>query len=42
LVLHGACSFADITSHNLARFDGLAPDWREQRGWLPLHNGGSE
>ncbi len=33
LVLDGACSFADIAKLGLARFKGLAPDWREQRGW---------
>ncbi len=36
LVLDGACSFTDIARLGLARFAGLAPDWREQRGWLPL------
>lgn len=33
LVLDGVCSFADIAKLGLARFEGLAPDWREQRGW---------
>ncbi len=33
LVLDGACSFADIAKLGLARFAGLEPDWREQRGW---------
>ena len=36
LVLHGKCSFADLAAFRLSRFDGLATDWREQRGWLPL------
>jgi len=36
LVSDGACSFADITKLSLARFDGIAPDWRESAGWLPL------
>jgi sarcosine oxidase, subunit beta len=39
LVLHGVCAFADISGHNLARFDGIAQDWREQRGWLPIAMG---
>jgi sarcosine oxidase subunit beta len=33
LVIDGTCSFADITKLGLARFKGLEPDWREQRGW---------
>ena len=33
LVVDGACSFADIAKLGLARFAGLEPDWREQRGW---------
>ncbi len=33
LVVDGACSFAEISKLGLARFAGLAPDWREQRGW---------
>lgn len=33
LVVDGACSFADIAKLGMARFAGLAPDWREQRGW---------
>jgi sarcosine oxidase subunit beta len=33
LVQHGRCSFADIGSFALSRFDGLAPDWRRQKGW---------
>ncbi len=33
LVLDGSCSFADIAKLGLARFVGLEPDWREQRGW---------
>lgn len=33
LVIDGTCSFADIGKLGLARFAGLEPDWREQRGW---------
>jgi sarcosine oxidase subunit beta len=33
LVVDGTCSFADITKLGLARFKGLEPDWRAQRGW---------
>lgn len=36
LVIDGACSFADITKLNLARFSGIDPDWRATCGWLPL------
>jgi sarcosine oxidase, subunit beta len=36
LVLDGCCSFADIGVLGLGRFAGLAPDWRAQRGWLPV------
>jgi len=36
LVLEGRCSFADIDKLSLARFAGLAPDWRESQGWVPL------
>jgi sarcosine oxidase subunit beta len=36
LVLDGACSFADIGKLGLSRFAGLAPDWREKRGWVPI------
>jgi sarcosine oxidase, subunit beta len=32
----GACSFADLSTLQLSRFAGLAPDWMEQRGWVPL------
>ena len=35
LVLHRACSFADLSSFRLSRFGNLGPDWREERGWLP-------
>ncbi|HEY2661524.1 MAG TPA: FAD-binding oxidoreductase [Caulobacteraceae bacterium] len=35
LVLDGACSFTDLSKLSLKRFDGLAEDWREQRGWRP-------
>lgn len=36
LVLDGKCSFADIDLLALSRFDGIAPDWREKLGWLPI------
>ena len=36
LVLDGKCSFADIDILKLSRFDGLEPDWRQKRGWLPI------
>ena len=36
LVIDGKCSFADIDILKLSRFAGLAPDWRERRGWMPL------
>ena len=36
LVLGGKCSFADIDILKLSRFDGLEPDWRQKRGWLPI------
>jgi sarcosine oxidase subunit beta len=35
LVLDGQCDFADLGRLKLDRFAGLAPDWREQRGWTP-------
>ncbi|WP_408589893.1 NAD(P)/FAD-dependent oxidoreductase [Novosphingobium sp.] len=34
LVVEGRCTFTDIAKLSLSRFDGLAPDWREQQGWL--------
>jgi sarcosine oxidase, subunit beta len=36
LVMDGRCSFADIDMLKLSRFDGLEPDWREKRGWMPI------
>ena len=36
LVQEGRCSFTDIEKLALARFDGIEPDWREKRGWMPL------
>jgi sarcosine oxidase subunit beta len=36
LVIDGKCSFADIDILKLSRFAGLAPDWREKRGWMPI------
>jgi sarcosine oxidase subunit beta len=35
LVLHGRCSFADLTSLRLARFADTPRDWRERPGWRP-------
>ena len=37
LVVDGQCSFTDIAKLSLSRFAGIAPDWREQRGWQPLN-----
>jgi sarcosine oxidase subunit beta len=34
LVMDGKCSFADLEKLSLKRFDGLAKDWREQKGWV--------
>ena len=34
LVLHGKSSI-DISGLGLERFSDLAPDWREERGWVP-------
>ena len=36
LVIDGACSFANIDILKLSRFVNLDPDWREQRGWMPI------
>ncbi len=36
LVIDGTCSFADIDILKLSRFDNLAADWREKRGWMPI------
>ncbi len=36
LVIDGKCSFADLDLFKLSRFDGLAADWREKRGWMPI------
>lgn len=36
LVLEGACSFVDIDKLSLSRFDGIAADWREKLGWMPI------
>ena len=35
IVLDGRCSFADLSSFRLSRFGNLAPNWREERGWVP-------
>lgn len=34
LVTDGTCSFADLNTFSLSRFDGLDPDWRLDRGWV--------
>jgi sarcosine oxidase subunit beta len=36
IVQDGACSFADISSFRLARFDRLEPDWIDLQGWHDL------
>jgi sarcosine oxidase subunit beta len=36
LVTQDKCSFADLTPFRLSRFAGIAKDWREAQGWLPL------
>lgn len=36
LVTDGACSFADLSSLRLSRFDALEPDWAERQGWVPM------
>jgi len=33
LVMHGACTFADLSSLSLRRFAGLEPDWARLQGW---------
>lgn len=33
LVIDRACSFADVSSFSLARFDRLEPDWVDVQGW---------
>jgi sarcosine oxidase subunit beta len=35
LVTDGACSFADLSTLRLSRFDGLPGGWAAERGWLP-------
>ena len=36
LVLDGQCSFTDLHHLRLDRFGELEPEWRENRGWMPL------
>lgn len=36
LVIEGHCTFTDIARLGLDRFAGIAPDWREKLGWMPL------
>lgn len=33
LVVDGACSFADLSTYALSRFDELEPDWVQRQGW---------
>lgn len=33
LVIDGVCSFADISTYALSRFDELEPDWAQLQGW---------
>ncbi len=34
LVMHGRCSFADLTALRLSRFAETPADWRERQGWV--------
>jgi sarcosine oxidase subunit beta len=36
IVMHGRCQFADLAPLSVNRFKGIAPDWREQKGWIPM------
>ena len=36
LVTDGVCSFADLSTLRLSRFDELEPDWIERRGWQSI------
>ncbi len=36
IVQDGACSFADLSSFRLSRFDRLEPDWIDLQGWNEL------
>ncbi len=36
LVVDGACSFADISSLALRRFERLEPNWRDLQGWRSI------
>jgi len=42
LVMHGCCDFADLRWLGLARFRGLASDWRERAGWVPFSRAETE
>jgi sarcosine oxidase subunit beta len=35
LVVDGVCSFADLSSFSLSRFEKLEPDWIDLQGWRP-------
>jgi len=35
LVIDGKCHFADLSTFRLTRFSNLAPNWREELGWVP-------
>jgi sarcosine oxidase subunit beta len=36
LIVDRRCSFADLSSFGLGRFERLEPNWRELQGWLPV------
>ena len=36
LVTDGTCSFADLSTLRLSRFERLESDWAERQGWIPL------
>lgn len=42
LAVDGRCNFADLRQLDLARFAGLAADWRERRGWVPWSPSGAD
>lgn len=40
LVVEGTCTFTDLSKLALARFDAVAPDWREIKGWIAESSAG--
>ncbi len=36
MITEGQCTFTDLSSFALSRFDRLEPDWRELQGWRPM------